>query len=376
MSCSVVRLPGLPGPSGSGLPRRFSFLHFLHANVMAMASPFVADVTLESKVAFLRQSTSFPSQTYRVEAIETHMSWVFLTDVHAYKLKKPVRYEFLDFSTLEARRYYCEEEVRLNRRLAAGVYLGIVPLALDASGHLQLEGSGTAIVLVVKVHRLPTHHMLEYAIKHDMASEEDMGRVAARLADFYRTAPSIALDPIAYRQKFSTQIDAHRQELSLPAYGLPVEQVIRICAAQQVFLQDMSATLDERVRTGRIVEGHGDLRPEHICLDPETLIIDCLEFSRDLRIIDPFDEIAFLALECERLGASGLGAFFLQHYSELSNDRPAAALIHFYQSYRACLRAVIAIRHLGEEKFRYSPEWPRRAREYLQLAESHAACCR
>ena len=94
--------------------------------MITVASPVVPEVTLDSKVAFLRQPTSFQEPTYRVEAIETHMSWVFLTDHHAYKLKKPVSYDFLDFSALDARRLYCQEEVRLNARLAAEVYLGIV----------------------------------------------------------------------------------------------------------------------------------------------------------------------------------------------------------------------------------------------------------
>jgi aminoglycoside phosphotransferase family enzyme len=100
-----------------------------------------------------------------VEAIETHMSWVFLTHDHAYKLKKPVCSSFLDFSTMDARRHYCEEELRLNRRLAAEVYLGIVELTLNSLGHLQLDGSGRAIDWLIKMRRLPMHRMLDYCIK-------------------------------------------------------------------------------------------------------------------------------------------------------------------------------------------------------------------
>lgn len=334
------------------------------------------NVTLESKVAFLRQQTSFPEPTYRVEAIETHMSWVFLTDGYAYKLKKPVRHDFLDFSTIEARRHYCEEEVRLNRRLAAKTYLGTVALTLDALGHLQLDGGGAAIDWLVKMHRLPTQQMLDYAIKHGTANEQDIRRVATRLAGFYRACAPIAIDPGEYRSRFLINIDAHLRELSVPAYQLSAEQVSAICQAQRTVLQNMAGMFDERVKSGKIVEGHGDLRPEHICLDPELSIIDCLEFSRDLRIVDPADELGFLALECDRLGAPDFGALLMRTYGEMSDDSPAAALIHFYQSYRACLRATIAIRHLNEEKFRYSPEWPRRAREYLQLAERHIAALR
>ena len=133
----------------------------------------------------------------------------------------------------------------------------------------------------------------------------------------------------------------------------------------------MAGLFDERAKAGRIVEGHGDLRPEHICLERELPIIDSLEFSRDLRIADTADELAFLALECERLGATDFGNLLLRTYSEISDDWPNISLIHFYKSCRASLRATVAIRHLNEETFRFSPEWRRRTKEYMQLAQEH-----
>lgn len=339
-----------------------------------VALPAVSEVTLESKVAFLRQPTSFPDPTYRVEAIETHMSWVFLTDAYAYKLKKPVRQCFLDFSTLEARHFYCDEELRLNRRLAADVYLDVVPLAIGSLGHLQLGGGGPVIDWLVKMRRLATDHMLDYAIRNGAVSERDIASVAAHLAAFYRTCVPIFIDPDQYRCRILNDIDNTQQELSCPAFQLPVRQVESICLALRSALRDYPVLFDQRVRAGKIVEGHGDLRPEHVCLQPQLAIIDCLEFSRDLRTVDIADELAFLALECERLDASGLGALLLRRYSEMTDDWPPTALLHFYQGYRASLRAAIAIRHLNEEKFRYSPEWQRRARGYLLLAERHAMC--
>ena len=340
---------------------------------MPAASPSAFDVTLESKVAFLRQPTSFPEPAYRVEAIETHMSWVFLTDGYAYKLKKPVCHDFLDFRTVEARRHYCEEELRLNRRLAPDVYIGIVALAIDAQGHLQLGDDDAVIDWLIKMLRLPTQHMLDYAIRKGTVSAEDIRRVAARLAAFYRNGIAIAIDPAAYRGRFLHDIECNLRKLSRPEYRLPVDRVYDLCRSQRAVLERRRAWFDERVRTGKIVEGHGDLRPEHICLAPEVAVIDCLEFSRDLRMVDPADELGFLALECERLGAAESGALLLRTYSEISGDWPDAALVHFYQGYRAALRARIAIRHLDEEKFRYSAEWRRRAAEYLRLAESHQA---
>ena len=154
-----------------------------------------------------------------------------------------------------------------------------------------------------------------------------------------------------------------------------VPEVKGICSAQRAVLKQMAGMFDERVKAGRIVEGHGDLRPEHICLRPELPIIDCLEFSRDLRIVDTADELAFLALECERVGATDFGDFLLRTYSEISGDWPNIALIQFYKSCRAILRATVAIRHLNEETFRFSPEWRRRTKEYMQLAQKHLPRC-
>ena len=346
-------------------------LAFLQSNMRAIASPVVPEVALESKVAFLRQPTSFKEPTYRVEAIETHMSWVFLTDDHAYKLKKPVCYPFLDFRAKDARHHYCEEEVRLNRRLAAEVYLGIVELTLNSLGHLQLGGRGTVIDWLIKMRRLPMHRMLDYCIKNGTASRKDGSRIAARLASFHQTCPRIAIDRVDYRGKFERQIEEILEELSLPAFRLPLEQVKGICSAQLADLKKMAGLFDERAKAGRIVEGHGDLRPEHICLELELPIIDSLEFSRDLMIADTADEVAFLALECERLGATDFGNLLLRTYSEISDDWPNISLIHFYKSCRASLRATVAIRHLNEETFRFSPEWRRRTGEYLQLAQEH-----
>jgi uncharacterized protein len=338
---------------------------------MSVALPSVTEIALESKVTFLRQPASYPEHSYRVEAIETHMSWVFLTNGYAYKLKKPVCYDDLDFRTIEARRHYCEEEVHLNRRLAGDIYVGTVALSIDAHGHMQLGESKTIIDWLVKMRRLPTEHMLDYAIKHGTVHTEHIRSVAHRLALFYRRCPPIAINADDFRSAFLRAIDCNQDVMTRTAYRLPQQQIMDLCRMQRMALNNKREWFDARVRAGKIVEGHGDLRPEHISLEPEIAIIDCLEFSRALRLVDPADELGFLALECERLGAAQTGALLLQTYSEISDDWPNAALVHFYQSFRASVRARIAIKHLDEEKFRYSAEWRRRANDYLQLAEKY-----
>jgi uncharacterized protein len=319
-------------------------------------------------VACLSRPESYPTTPPRVEVIETHMSWVFLTDRHAYKLKKPVRYDYLDFSTLAARHWDCMEEVRLNRRLAANVYQGVVPLTVDSRGALQLAGSGEAIDWLVQMRRLPAECMLDYAMTRGTVHEADIRRVGALLTRFYLQTPPVVIAPATYRQWLFRDVQANLRELTRPIYALPVALVESVLTAQRAFLEQEPALLDSRVYTGRIIEAHGDLRPEHICLEDEPVIIDCLEFNRALRILDTGSELAFLALECERLGASEVGNHILETYSRASGDRLPRRLLAFYKSYHASLRAKIAIWHLKEPEVRDAAKWTHKAQHYLRLA--------
>jgi aminoglycoside phosphotransferase family enzyme len=330
---------------------------------------------LESKVAFLSQATSYSEPVHRVEGIETHMSWVFLAGNFAYKLKKPVCTDLFDFRTLAARQYFCNEELRLNRRLARAIYIGVVPLVLDKAEHLRLGGDATVVDWLVKMHRVPVWLMFDFAIAHRSASEYDAGRIAQALTRFYHILPAERMAPPAYRARFSRQIEASRAELSDAAYGLPLARIGTLFDTLAHALILLAPLLDERTRAGRLVEGHGDLRPQHVCLLPEIAIIDCLEFSRELRVLDQADEVGYLALECERLGAAPIAEALTRAYRQHSGDHPAAALLHFYQSCRASRRALLAARHLKEEKFRYSPHWRRTALDYLELALRHAGAC-
>ncbi|MGZ5199173.1 MAG: hypothetical protein ACXWC4_05320 [Telluria sp.] len=326
---------------------------------------------LEAKVAFLRAPASYPEHPFRVEAVETHMSWVFLLDQHVYKLKKPVRYELLDFRSLQARQHYCAEELRLNRRLAPSVYLGLVPLTLDRHGCLALGGAGATVDWLVRMQRLPAGHMLDYALARGTLVPGDLRRVAACLAAFHRSLPPEHVAPEAWVAHLRQQIGSHRRALATPEFCLPPGHVRALAADQLAMLDQAAPMIAERVRAGRIVEGHGDLRPEHVCLTEPVAIIDCLEFSRSLRIVDTADEMGFLALECERLGAPTAGHALLRAYADFAGDDPPTAVQHLYQSTRATSRAVIAARHLLDETFRHSPHWMRRAGHYLQLAEQH-----
>ncbi|MEX2648591.1 MAG: hypothetical protein WD673_06215 [Alphaproteobacteria bacterium] len=300
------------------------------------------------------------------------MSWVFLTDRYAYKLKKPVRYPFLDFATPEARARNCNEELRLNRRLAPTVYLSVVPMVLRKEGDLSLGDDGTPVDWLVKMRRLPDDRRLDIAIMNQTLVESDVRRLAERLAAFYGGLSPISIHTDAYRHRFIDEIDVVRKVLIRPSYRQDRHAIGRLSKALHGYLRRHADFLDRRVLDNRIVEGHGDLRPEHIYLGNEILVTDCLEFNRDLRIVDPVDELAYLAMECERLGAPLVRTWLFETYSARAGDSAPRNLIYFYACFRACLRARIALAHLDEPSVAEPARWVERGRRYLEVGLHHA----
>lgn len=335
--------------------------------------PPIANPGLEAKVAFLARPDSHSDKTRRVEIVQTHMSWVFLTDHHAFKLKKPVRTSYLDYRSVAARRRLCAEEVRLNRRFGPDVYLGVVPLAVDRAGHLHLDAAGRAVDWLVKMRRLPAERMLDHAIRKGTVRAADIRRAVVVFWRFYRQCLPEEMTGAEYRSRLSRQIAANRRALGKRAYRLPAEAFAPTCAQLAAALGSLSPLFDARVAGRRIVEGHGDLRPEHICLTAPPRIIDCLEFAREFRILDIADELAYLGLECERLGAPSFTRVIFDAYARHSGDAPPEALVHFHQALRACLRAKIALWHLDAPGPSDGHAWMAKAHAYLALAREHAA---
>jgi aminoglycoside phosphotransferase family enzyme len=302
------------------------------------------------------------------------MSWVFIAGDRVYKLKKPVHYPFLDFRTLAARGANCREEVRLNRRLAPDVYLGVVPLTKEHDKRLALAGRGDVVDWLVEMRRLPEELMLDrvildHTIKRDHGSRQ-IGAVADVLIAFYRSTPPADLSPSSYVQQFAREHAITEEVLSDPRFDLNREQLSHALNRVRHGLKEDAAILEDRVREGRVVEGHGDLRPEHVCLTDPPVIIDCLEFRRALRLVDPFDELTFLALECARLDAGWIGERLIERCADGLGERPSTSLLEFYWSYRACLRARLAVAHLLEPDLREPWKWVPLANRYLELAQS------
>ena len=328
--------------------------------------------TLGDKVRFLGCPATYSSDPRPVVARETHMSWVFMAGDRVYKLKKPVRFAYLDFSTLDRRAAACRAEYLLNRRLAPDVYLGVVPLTLSISG-LAISGDGPVVDWLVVMRRLEENQTLEAALRGGWLKPSQVDCVAATLGAFYAHAPRVQLEPERYLVTWQKALNDNCRVLFDARLGLPQGDVERIAQVQRRFSMKRSALLLERIRARRFVDAHGDLRPEHIWLREPVTIIDCLEFDPKLRALDPLDEISFLHLECERLGGRWAAERIRRRLARALDDDPSSGLFLFYRSHRAMLRARLSIAHLFDAHPRTPEKWPRLAREYLRLAATDAA---
>ena len=320
-----------------------------------------------------------------VEPIETHMSWVFLAGEQALKLKKSLHNPYLDFRTVAARCHACHEELRLNRRLAPSIYLGVESIWRDASGGLRF-GSGIDLIdCVVRMRRLPETAMLRTQLLQDSVNDKLLEKIADRIAKFHLGLPALHLTTEVWCLALHLQIKLNEAELlnhlqwslRAPGRAAVLATAQALCKAHYDFLYEHADWIKQRITQGRMVEGHGDLRAEHVFVwdgDSDTVgAIDCLEFSESLRQLDCADEISFLALDCERLADETVAHTLLQHYQKITADYPPTALVHFYQSLRAAIRARLAIEQVSRPGHRSRHEWVDRAHQWLQLAVKHAA---
>lgn len=331
---------------------------------MVQASPPAEDRQLTRKVRFLRDPAHYPESTAQVDAKETHMSWVFLTEAFAYKLKKPVKYPYLDFSTPAKRQEDAEQEVILNRRLAGETYIGVVPLVADEQGELKLGATGEPVDFLVKMHRLPEDRMLDRLMEQDGVPMRALTRAAERLARFYRQSAPKDMDSERYAAKFEQELEVDHNGLAATD-GIDRDLVEHNYGALRTALAVARAQFAARAGQGRIIDGHGDLRPEHICLTAEPVFFDCLEFNQTLRTVDPLDELAYLDIECERYGHPSVAHLFKTIYCRTTRDSCPSALYHLYQAKRAYLRARLCAGHLGEAAYNGSREWMEKTAWYL-----------
>ena len=322
-------------------------------------------------VQWLSRPDTYMSRPQKVEHLETHISHVFLAGNDVYKLKKPVKFDFLDFSTLDARERACRDELRLNRRLAHDVYLDVTPVTRSNRGDFAFHGDGQVVDWLVHMRRLPTVYALDALIERGEVRREHIRRLIEILVEFYGTLSPVAMTPEDYRNRVLDHVRGNRQSLGALNTYLPQSTVKRVHCFQLQLLCLQPGLFDRRVKAGRIVEGHGDLRPEHICLCEPPAIFDCIEFSMDLRQIEMADELAFLIAECDFLGADWIGPVLVDLYLGRGGDQVPEILWAFYKSYRACVRA--KVEGLRAEQLRASSDAviAAEAGRHLQFADNY-----
>ncbi|WP_296482641.1 hypothetical protein [Rhodoferax sp.] len=326
---------------------------------------------IEAKLTFLQSPASYGPLSPQVELIETHMSWVFLLEQRVFKLKKPVRFPFLDFTTLQAREFYCREEVRLNARLAPGVYLGVVALQWQDGvfalvPDAQLPAPGETVDWLVVMRRLPRQRMLIEMVASHSVADKDIDALVALLGAFYRAAPAAPISANDYLSRLRHEQTLNREVLLRPQFGL---QDVRLAIDRlDAALAQCDDLLRARASHGHVLDGHGDLRPDHVCLLEPPVVIDCLEFNPQLRQVDPFDEVAYLGLECDMAGAPWIGPQLVAGIVDALGDHPGPSLLHFYTAYRAMLRARLAMAHLLDPRPRSPERWPALSERYIARA--------
>jgi aminoglycoside phosphotransferase family enzyme len=314
---------------------------------------------LAEKVAFLRSLCGAGD-----EAIETHFAWVFLVGRRAFKLRKPVRLDTMDYGTPAARKANSEAEVRLNRRLAPDIYLRTAALVVDRAGCFSIGGVGETVDWLVEMRRLDRRWMLDAALERGHADTTSLARVAGLLAAFYADAEPAITGSGLLAQRLHAQVDANHGVLRT----LDADRAAILAGRQHSTLAGLETELDLRVARGCIVEAHGDLRPEHILLSDPPAVIDCLEFDRNLRILDRAEELCFLELECARLGHAPVGRWLLEECLRQMSDDASCALLDYYRGHRSATRAKLYTWRAGEPDGGTPDQWRARAAQYLATA--------
>jgi uncharacterized protein len=330
-------------------------------------------VSLAVKVAALRTPAAYLNQPAAIEVVETHFAWVFLTDQHVYKLKKPLCRQDLDLSTLIARRKNCNRELQLNRRLSPAIYLGVVPLTDDGDRRgLMVAGNGPVVDWLVWMKRLPSELMLDRAMAGGTLPRGSLHAVGELLAHFYRAQRPWVVQPHMYLDRIAKQMSADHLELASADLCLAPVALKGLASAQRAAFEVIRSQLAQRAQQSRIVDAHGDLRPEHVCLSDPPCIIDSLEFSDDLRILDAAEDLALLVVECAAAGNELTGEAVFAAYREAAEDRISTQLLDFYCSRRATVRAKLTAWHLRDPAYRHRERWVERAERYLQRATFYA----
>ncbi len=317
----------------------------------------------------LTNPSVYPWAAASVQRVDTHLSHVFLAGERVLKIKRAVDYGFVDFTSLESRRLSCEDECRLNRRLTSGVYLDVVPLTLN-DGAIEIDGTGEIVEWGTVMRRLPSGGMLDARILSGDVPPDLGMQLGKRLVAFHQSVAGTC-----ERTDTSTAVVLENLDELSPFAGpiLDETQLTLVAGSLRRYIAEKRAFLNSRVVDGWIREGHGDLRAEHICLEPdgEIQVFDCVEFSKEIRCADVASDLAFLLMDLRRLARTDLAAEVTRAYRDAGIELPND-LLRLYEAHRALVRAKVACLSLSDASDESATGHRFAASEYLNLATAAA----
>lgn len=324
----------------------------------------------------IMRDKAFPDDAFAPRLIETHISWLILTDRYAFKIKKPQRFSFLDFSTLSLRRYYCRRELLLNARLAPDMYIRVLPVMQEGE-QLSIGGkTGQVVDYALQMKRMDTRRQMDQMMERGEVQEQHLLALAEVLADFH--ANTRVLNPVLSLKNMRRDFNDIRQIIPfLQSFGQKsLKSIIeRALSLSDQFLSEHFDLLERRIDEGFVRDGHGDLHTGNIFLYAPPVVFDCVEFNDELRQIDVLNDIAYLCMDLDAQGHSELASVFLQHYLSkfpAIGSHAEHQLFVYYKLYRANVRAkVLMLRAMGTGSYEEANACAMQAGKYIHLMQEY-----
>ena len=319
----------------------------------------------------------YPHHPAAVECIQTHISYVFIAGDFVYKIKKPLKFDFLDFTSLAQRKFFCEEELRLNQRLAPDTYLDVIAISKTSQGNMTLDHGIEIIEYAVRMKKLPEDRMFKSLLARKLVDEKIMDALAEKISSFHRQARTDAhidelgsIENIRHNNDENFSETTHYINVTIPEYQY---RFIKEYVAQFLFVN--KSLFEKRVRNHNIRDCHGDLHLDHICIHDGITIFDCIEFNERFRCGDVAEDVAFLTMDMDFNGYPQLADVFVQSYVHYSGDIDLPALLNFYRCYYAYVRGKVTSLRLvqeaiTEQEYRGTKKT---AEKYFELAYTYAA---
>jgi aminoglycoside phosphotransferase family enzyme len=331
-------------------------------------------ITQKQVVEALMKPEAYDEEPGRIELVQTHISFVFLTSNFAYKVKKAVDLGFLDFTTLEKRRFFCEKELELNRRLCGDMYLEVVPI--NRSNAIKIKGEGETVEYAVKMKRMPQEKMMSKLLEKNKVDNKLIGRIAKIIAEFHSKAEtnrrisefgSLAIIETNWKENFEQTEEFVGKTISTEDFKLIRERV-------EDFMKRNVSLFEKRMAEGRVRDCHGDIHSGNIFVTDGIYIFDAIEFNERFRYSDVAADVAFLAMDLDFRERTTLSNFFIERYVEYSGDQELTELLPFYKCYRAYVRGkVISFKledpHVSSED---KSAAMKEAKAYFKLASTYA----